>query len=129
VQIDDLDGLMPLPEPTDTADPLFDPHRVPRHVVVDDRAADLEVQTLRRGIGAKQALGLAVAEAALDHLARHCSPVVVGPKISQLRPEQELEPRSSHRSGISGYVVRPPEAREKAKVSAFTRRRSTRFST
>jgi hypothetical protein len=40
VQVDDPDHRMPLPEPVDAPDALLDPHRVPGHVVVDERAAE-----------------------------------------------------------------------------------------
>ena len=46
---------MALGDPIDAADALFAPHWVPRHVVVDQRAAELEIQPLGRGAGAEAA--------------------------------------------------------------------------
>ena len=34
-----------------TADALFDPHGIPRHVEVDDHVAELKVQALAAGVG------------------------------------------------------------------------------
>ena len=44
------DGLF-LADPVNTTNPLFQAHRVPRYVVVDDRGAELEVQGLGGGLG------------------------------------------------------------------------------
>ena len=48
MQIDDSNRIVPLTEAIDTADALLHPHRVPRHIVVNQGAAELEVQT---GVG------------------------------------------------------------------------------
>ena len=69
---------MRLPEAVDAPDPLLDPHRVPRHVVVDQGAAELEVQSLRGGVRAQQQVGLALPEAALDLVAADCAPSAAG---------------------------------------------------
>ena len=55
---------MPLAEPVDAPDPLLHPHRVPGHVVVDEGAAELEVEALGGGVGAEQQVGLAEPEPA-----------------------------------------------------------------
>ena len=43
-----------LADTVDAADALFDPHRVPRHVEVDDDVAELQVQALAAGVGRDQ---------------------------------------------------------------------------
>ena len=48
-----------------TTDPLFDPHRVPRQVVVDHDVGELEVQALATGVRRDQDAGL-LGEALLD---------------------------------------------------------------
>ena len=50
---------MLLAQAVDAADALFDAHGVPRHVVIDQRAAELEIQPLRRCVGAEQKVGFA----------------------------------------------------------------------
>jgi len=44
MEIHDPNIRMLLPEPVDAADPLLDPHWVPRHVVVHQRPAELKIQ-------------------------------------------------------------------------------------
>ena len=56
---------------------LLDPHRVPRHVVVDHRAAELEVQSLGGGVGAQQDVGLTVAETTLGFVSANDAPRTV----------------------------------------------------
>ena len=60
VQVNDSDVRKPLAEAIDSSDPLFDAHRVPRHIVIHQRAAELEVQAFRGGVGTNQDLGYAL---------------------------------------------------------------------
>ena len=53
---------MLLAETIDAPDALLYPHGVPRHVVVDQGAAELEIQALGGGIRTQQNIGLSVAE-------------------------------------------------------------------
>ena len=46
MEVEDQHLVLGLTEAVDTADPLFDLHRVPRQVVVDDRRTELEVEAL-----------------------------------------------------------------------------------
>ena len=41
-----------------TPDPLLDPHRIPRQIVVDDDVGELQVQTFATGIGRNENAGL-----------------------------------------------------------------------
>jgi hypothetical protein len=77
VQIDDANLRVLLAKTVNTADALLDAHGVPRHVVIDERAAKLEVQTFGGGVGAKQHVGLAGAELALGLLAGNGAPASV----------------------------------------------------
>jgi hypothetical protein len=43
-----------LPNTIDTSDPLFDPHRIPRHVEVHDDVAELKVQTFATRVSGNQ---------------------------------------------------------------------------
>ena len=52
-----IDDRVLLADPVDAADPLLDPHRVPRQVVVDEEVAELEVAPLAAGLGADRAPG------------------------------------------------------------------------
>ena len=74
VQVDDADGCVCLTDVVDAADTLLDPHRVPQHIVVDHRAAELEVQAFGGSIGAQQYVGLTVAKAALRFVATNGAP-------------------------------------------------------
>ena len=82
MQVHDADGGVALADQIDATDALLDAHRAPRHVVVDERAAELEVQPLGCGVGAQQQVGVAVAvavavaEPALDLFAVDDSPLV-----------------------------------------------------
>ena len=78
VQIDDPNAPMLLAETIDTADVLFHPHGVPRHVVVDQGAAELEVQALCGGFRTQQDIGLAVAEPPFGIVAADPAPGAVG---------------------------------------------------
>ena len=101
---------MALADPIDAADALLDPHGVPRHVVVDQRAAELEVQPFGRGVGAQQQVGVAVAEAALDLFAVDDSPLVVvadrtlaaaaGEAQQPVAPLPEGAPQKVHGVGV-----------------------------
>ena len=77
VQVDDTDGGVGLADTVDATDALLDPHRVPRHVVVDHRAAELEVQSLGGGVGAQQDVGLTVAETTLGFVSTNDAPGTV----------------------------------------------------
>ncbi|MDW8443615.1 MAG: hypothetical protein RML45_04380 [Acetobacteraceae bacterium] len=68
---------MLLPEAIDASDALFDAHRIPGAVVIDQRSAELEVQPLRRRIGAEQKIGLPFAEPPLHLIPAHRSPCPV----------------------------------------------------
>ena len=54
VEVHDPDGLELLPKAVNAANPLLHPHRVPRHVVVHERAAELEVEALGGCVRAQQ---------------------------------------------------------------------------
>ncbi len=69
VEVDDANLGVLLAETVNAADALLHAHGIPRHVVIDERAAELEIKALGGGIGAKQHVGLAVAEAAFGFLA------------------------------------------------------------
>jgi hypothetical protein len=45
-KVDDTDGLTLLAVSVDTSDALFDPHRVPRKIIVHKKIAELKVQAL-----------------------------------------------------------------------------------
>ena len=55
-QVDHPDLGVLLADPVDTANPLLDLHGVPGEIVVDQQAAELEVQTLRGSVGADEEL-------------------------------------------------------------------------
>ena len=65
VQVDDADFRIYLPQAVDAADALLDAHRIPGHIVVDQGAAELEVQALGRRIRTNHDLGEAIAKALL----------------------------------------------------------------
>ena len=65
MQVDDANDRMLLAEPVDASDALLDPHRIPRHVVVDEGSAELEIEALRGGVGAEQNVSLAKPKTAL----------------------------------------------------------------
>jgi hypothetical protein len=44
---------MLLTETVNTADPLLNPHWIPRHVVINERSAELEVQAFGGGVSAQ----------------------------------------------------------------------------
>ena len=69
MQIDDADFFVFLAETVNTSDALFDTHGIPRHVVIDERTAKLEIESLSGGIGAKQNVSLATAETAFRFFA------------------------------------------------------------
>ena len=69
VQIHDANFCVLLAEAVNTTNSLFNAHRIPRHVVVDERTAKLKVEALGCGIRAKQHVGLAGAEAAFGFFA------------------------------------------------------------
>src|SRR5207247_1090321 len=71
---DDLDFRVALTKPIYASDPLLDTHRIPRHVVVYERATELEVQPLRRRIGAHQHVRATLFESALHFVAGDESP-------------------------------------------------------
>ena len=54
VEVPDGDVRELLPDAVDTPDPLLDPARVPRQVVVDEGTGGLEVQALARCVGAQK---------------------------------------------------------------------------
>ena len=84
VQIDDPDVRETLAKSIDASYALFNAHGVPGHVVVYERAAELEIQTLGRGVGAYQHLGPALLEAALDLVARDQRPTSIEPALRRL---------------------------------------------
>src|ERR1039458_10796793 len=59
VEIDDADLGVLLAKAVDTPDALLDAHGIPGHVVVDQGAAELEVEALGGGVGTKEHVGLA----------------------------------------------------------------------
>src|SRR5690606_23900626 len=64
--VGDLDVLVAGSDPVDATDALFDAHEVPRHVVVDQPTAGLQVQALAHRIGADEHGQVPVAEPFLD---------------------------------------------------------------
>jgi hypothetical protein len=50
-KVNDAIAGEPLPKPVDAANALLDTHGVPRHVVVDDGTAELEVEAFGGGVG------------------------------------------------------------------------------
>src|SRR4051794_31087221 len=77
MQIHDSDVRVLLPKPVDAADPLLDPHWVPRHVVIHQRPAELKIQPLGSRIGAEKYICLAFAKAPLNLIAGGCPPCSV----------------------------------------------------
>jgi len=55
---------MPLTKTVDTADPPLNPHWVPRHIVVHQRPAELEVEAFGCSVSAEQHVGVACAKPA-----------------------------------------------------------------
>ena len=100
VEVHDTDSRMALADPVDAADPLLDPHRVPGHVVVDQRAAELEIQPLGGGVGAQEQIGVAVSESALDLLAVNPPPLVPAAPGGDLAapPGETQQPQAAPRA-------------------------------
>jgi hypothetical protein len=65
VEADDLHLVVCLTDAVDTTNALLHPYRVLRHVVVDQGTEELEVQTLRCRIDAKQNLSIVCLEVTL----------------------------------------------------------------
>ena len=61
-QVHDANARESLPEPVDAANALLDAHGVPRHVVIDDGAAELEVEAFGGGVRAKKDVRIALSE-------------------------------------------------------------------
>src|SRR5208337_4315587 len=81
----DPDTGVHLADAVDTTDALLNAHRVPRHVVVDQHAARLEVQTLRSGFRAEENLDLRVLpEGRLDVLLAGARPRFAIPLLAAL---------------------------------------------
>ena len=78
VQVDDANVRMLLAEAVYAANALLHAHGVPRHVVVHQRTAELEVQAFGGGIGAEQHVRFALAEAAFGVVAADASPCAIG---------------------------------------------------
>ena len=63
-----------LTQSVDTTNPLFDAHGVPGQVVIDQRATELEIQSLGSRIRAKKDLSLSTREAPTHIVPRYLSP-------------------------------------------------------
>ena len=63
-----------LADPVDAAEPLLDPVRVPRQVVVDHQVGALQVQALARGVGGDQHPAVHVLGEQLHDLAAFFAP-------------------------------------------------------
>ena len=50
------------PDSVDSADALLDPHEIPRHVVVEQPSAALQVESLTHAVGAEQDADFALAK-------------------------------------------------------------------
>ena len=79
------EDLALLADAVDTADALLDRHRIPRHVEIDERVAELDVAPLAAGLGAQQhrhavaevgdgGILVGAAEAALEAARMPCPP-------------------------------------------------------
>ena len=106
VQVDDADCGVGLTDTVDAADPLLDPHRVPRHVVVDHRAAELEVQSLGGGVGAQQDVGLTVAETTLGFVSVNDAPRTVCGRDLSAAPRRNTSDACCHRCPV-GHAGSP----------------------
>ena len=93
-EVDDFDGLVLLPHAVDSPDALLHTHRVPGHVVIDERAAELEIQTFSRGLSAHQHVGVAPAEDALDFVAGDCSPGAIAVRDLAASAREAHHPRA-----------------------------------
>ena len=78
MQVDNPDAWVALSKAVNAPDALLHSHRVPRHVVVDQGAAELEVQAFGGGIRAQQNVSLAVTKAPFGVIAADLTPTAVG---------------------------------------------------
>ena len=79
----------------DAADALFHPHGVPRHVVVDQGATELEIQALGGGVRTQQNIGLAVAKPPFGIVAADPAPGAVGGGDFSTAPREAHQPLTS----------------------------------
>src|SRR5690606_3378497 len=90
----DVDLWSP-PNAVDAANPLFDSHEVPGHVVVDEPITGLEVESFRHGIGTKQN----------PHLIA-CTEQILDLLLGELLPGSGLwVPAASAVTGVTGNLV------------------------
>jgi hypothetical protein len=74
MQVDYPNRGIALTESVDAPDALFDAHGIPRHIVVDERSAKLEVQALGCGVGAQQHICVPFSELSFHLVARDDAP-------------------------------------------------------
>ena len=93
MQVDDPNGQVLLAEPIDPPDALLHSHGVPRHVVIDQGAAELEVQPLGGGVRTQEDIGLAVAKPPFGIVATDPAPEAIGGGYFSAAPREAHQPR------------------------------------